>query len=215
MSDGLNTGRESAFATLRKFNRRQRSGEERCELCSARLYPQHPHLLEIHTRQIHCSCNACAILFSGQAAGRYRCVPRRVRILADFRVTDAQWEALMLPINLAFFYRDSVSKRVVAMYPSPAGATESLLGLGAWSDLEAGNPELQSMEPDVEALLVNRVGDKKDYYLVPIDECYRLVGLIRAHWRGLSGGSEVWKEIKDFFVSLERKCGVVKEGARA
>ena len=33
------------------------------------------------------------------------------------------------------------------------------------------------------------------YYIVPIDECYRLVGLIRMHWRGLSGGTEVWKEI--------------------
>ena len=44
-------------------------------------------------------------------------------------------------------------------------------------------------EPDVEALLVNRVGAVREYFIVPIDECYKLVGLIRLHWRGLSGGA--------------------------
>ena len=121
----------------------------------------------------------------------------------------------MLPINLAFFYHDSVQNRVLAMYPSPAGATESLLSLQAWCELEADNPALQKMEPDVEALLVNRIGATQEYFLVPIDECYRLVGLIRANWRGLSGGTEVWKEIKGFFDRLKTKCGVLKEVASA
>ncbi len=117
----------------------------------------------------------------------------------------------MLPINLAFFYRENANARVIAMYPSPAGATESLLSLEAWADLEHENPALKKMEPDVEALLVNRVGATADYYLVPIDECYRLVGLIRSNWRGLSGGKEVWKEIKEFFIQLRRKSGVPQE----
>jgi hypothetical protein len=215
MSGELNNGqeRESAFAVLRRFARK-RSNEEHCELCSAELSAEHAHLLEIAMRQILCSCNACAILFS-DTGGRYRRVPRRVRLLSDFRLTDQEWEALMLPINLAFFYHDSVQNRVFAMYPSPAGATESLLSLQAWSELEADNPALQKMEPDVEALLVNRIGATQEYFLVPIDECYRLVGLIRANWRGLSGGTEVWKEIKGFFDGLKTKCGVLKEVASA
>jgi hypothetical protein len=211
MSDELNHGheRDSAFAVLRKFAHR-RSNAERCELCSAELIPEHSHLLEISKRQVLCACDPCAILFS-ETGARYRRIPRRARLLSDFKVTDQEWEALMLPINLAFFYHDSAQVRIVAMYPSPAGATESLLSLEAWADLEVQNPALQKMEPDVEALLVNRVGSTHEYFLVPIDECYRLVGLIRANWRGLSGGTEVWKEMKDFFDGLKRKCGVLKK----
>ena len=43
-----------------------------------------------------------------------------------------------------------------AYYPSPMGPTESLLELDAWAALEAANPVLATLEPDVEALLVNR-----------------------------------------------------------
>ena len=60
-------------------------------------------------------------------------------------------------------------------------------------------------------LLVNRVGHARgsspaEYYLVPIDECYKLVGLIRTHWRGLSGGTEVWREIGAFFAALKKRA---------
>ena len=100
----------------------------------------------------------------------------------------------------------------MAVYPSPAGGTESLLTLEAWSQLEEENPVLRELEPDVEALLVNRVGHTRGYYRVPIDECYRLVGLIRASWRGLSGGAEVWEEINRFFADLNQKSA--RNGAR-
>lgn len=205
---------QSAFAALRKFAR-PRKNIERCELCSAALAPEHQHLLELETRQIACSCDACAILFNDQGKQKYRRVPRRSRMLADFQLTDMEWEALLLPINLAFFYRDHAALRVIAMYPSPAGATESQLSLDSWASLEAQNPILQKMESDVEALLVNRIGETRDCYLVPIDECFRLVGLIRSTWRGLSGGAEVWKEIKDFFATLNIKCGAIKEATLA
>jgi hypothetical protein len=85
------------------------------------------------------------------------------------------------------------------MYPSPAGATEPLLSLESWGEIVAQNKAIQSIEPDVEAFLVNRIGSATEYFIVPIDECYRLVGLIRMHWRGLSGGAEVWKEVHQFF----------------
>jgi hypothetical protein len=125
--------------------------------------------------------------------------------LTDFRLTDGQWENLHLPINLAFFVVSTPTGRVLALYPSPAGATESLLGLETWQDLVAENPVLEELRADVEALLVNRLGSTREYYRAPIDECYKLVGLIRANWRGLSGGTEVWEEVGRFFTSLKER----------
>ena len=110
---------------------------------------------------------------------------------------------------MAFFFRSSVDQKVIALYPSPAGATESLLDLQAWNDIVASNRTLDEMETDTEALLVNRVNGANDYYLVPIDECFRLVGLIRTKWRGLSGGSEVWEAIATFFNQLKERSNLV------
>lgn len=173
-------GDQRPFSVLRRFVRRQ-APHEQCALCSAALASEHQHLIEPTSRQLVCSCDACAILFSGDQSKRYRRVPRRVRFLADFRMTDAQWEDLHVPINLAFFCRSSPAGRVVAMYPSPAGATESLLTLEAWHELTRENPILDALEPDVEALLVNRTGPEHAYHIAPIDECDKLVGLIRVH----------------------------------
>ena len=91
---------------------------------------------------------------------------------------------------------------MAAYYPSPAGATESLLPLTAWETLVGANPVLRDMRPDVETLLVNRVRETREYFLAPIDVCFELVGLIRVHWRGFSGGEEVWREIDRFFARL-------------
>jgi hypothetical protein len=134
-------------------------------------------------------------------------VPRRVQFLPDFRLPDVQWEGLSLPINLAFFFHSTPAGRVVALYPSPAGTTESLLPLEAWSELAKENPVLRDLEPDVEALLVNRVGETREHYRAPIDECFKLAGLIRMHWRGLSGGEAVWQEIGRFFAEAKAKSG--------
>ena len=98
------------------------------------------------------------MLFSGQAGTKYKRVPCDIRLLADFRLTDAEWDGLLIPINLAFFFQNSIDSRVSALYPSPAGATESLLPLEAWSSIVQTNPALNQMEPDVEALLVNVCG---------------------------------------------------------
>ena len=206
-NSNLRSEGQTPLARLRQFVR-PRAAVEMCELCSAVLAPEHEHLVEPMSRQLVCACNACAILFTNQEAKRYRRVPRRVYALPDFHLTDARWESLMIPIGMAFFFHSTPAGKVVCIYPSPAGPTESLLDLRAWADVVSDNTVLEDLEPDVEALLVNRVGDVREYYLVPIDECYKLVGLIRAHWRGLSGGAEVWQEIARFFAGLKTKAKV-------
>jgi len=207
------SGFEQALGVLRQFRGERRAASravEHCELCSAELDHNHPHLVELASRQIVCACDACAMLFDRLERLKFKRIPRDIRFLADFDMTDAEWNSLAIPINLAFFYRSSIEGRMAALYPSPAGAVESLLTLEAWNAIVAKNRVLEQLQADVEALLVNRVGRRDaatqaECYLAPIDECYRLVGIIRANWKGLSGGTEVWTEIDRFFADLRRK----------
>jgi len=126
-------------------------------------------------------------------------------------MTDAEWDALRLRIDMAFLFHSTPERRPVALYPGPAGATESLLSLDAWEELVASNPALADLEPDVEALLVNRIDGAREYYRVPIDRCFALVGLIRTRWRGLSGGAEAWQAIHDFFAGLRNPAATRRE----
>jgi hypothetical protein len=199
----------SGFLALRRFaageriaGKKQATPVEQCELCSQPLSVEHRHLLETATRKIVCACDACTMRFEGVLEGRFKIIPRDARPLTDFKINDAEWENLSLPINLAFFFYHTPTQKMAAMYPSPAGATESLLPLTAWASIVRQNPALCEMQQDVEALLINRVGDKRDYFLAPIDKCFQLVGTIRLHWHGLSGGEEVWQAIDEFFDRL-------------
>jgi hypothetical protein len=180
---------------------------EHCELCGDPIPPDHRHLLDLHSRELMCACRACKILFDRGAAGggHYRLVPDRRLRITDFELDDVAWEELRIPVDMAFFFHRSDAGRVVAYYPSPAGPTESLLELEAWDEIARANPVLGVLEPDVEALLVNRSRGARQYFLVPIEDCYSLVGLIRTRWRGLTGGSEVWQEIQDFFDGLSAR----------
>lgn len=209
--DRRNSAGGTAFADLRRFVGRTPAPVERCDLCSAALGPEHRHLLEPTGGKLLCACGACSVLFGGQGGTKYKLIPRRVRTLPHFQMSDAEWSALLLPINMAFFVHSTPRGRVMAIYPSPAGPTESLLSLEAWSEIVAQNEALGTLESDVEALLVNRLGAMRgfavpEYYIVPIDVCYNLVGLIRGQWRGLSGGGEVWSEMSRFFEDLKRRA---------
>jgi Family of unknown function (DUF5947) len=192
----------SAFATLRRFARKP-GPAEKCDLCGASVASEHQHLLEPGPRKLLCACDSCAVLFSHSGQTKYKRVLRRVRLLADFSMSDAQWDSLLIPIGLAFLVESSAEGRILAMYPGAAGAVESLLALDTWSDIVQANPVLEGMESDVEALLVNRLARSPEYYLTPIDKCFEVVGLIRSNWRGLSGGTEVWGKIGEFFGRLK------------
>jgi hypothetical protein len=181
---------------------------ERCELCSAPLPAEHRHLVDLESRQLLCACRACSLLFDRRAAGggHYRLVPDRRLRVDDFALDELTWEQLRIPVDMAFFFYSSAAGRVMAFYPSPMGATESRLELTAWEKVSLANPLLETMEADVEALLVNRAQDQRGHWLVPIDDCYRLVAVIRTRWRGFSGGKEVWLEIGRFFEDLDRRA---------
>jgi Family of unknown function (DUF5947) len=198
---------QGLFKTLRRFRERS-SLQEKCEFCGAGLEPEHRHLLEVAKRRIVCTCTPCAFRFQDVVEGRFKLIPSDVRQLPEFDLSDSEWENLALPINLAFFFYSTPQEKMNAMYPSPAGATESLLPLTAWDSLVERNSVLATIAADVEALLVNRVGAKREYYIVPIDLCFELIGLIRVHWRGFSGGDKVWEEVEKFFSKL-------RENARA
>jgi hypothetical protein len=177
-------------------------------MCNADMTVGHSHVVNIDTRALMCTCRACFLLFTHDGAGRgnYRAVPDRYLIDPDFQLTEGQWEELQVPVAMAFFFRNSAQQRVVAQYPSPAGATECLLDLAAWDTIARDNPLAAALSPDVEALIVHRRREGNVSYLVPIDVCYELVGLIRMHWTGFDGGPEVRADIAEFFARMAKRA---------
>ena len=186
---------------------------EQCELCGAAVGEEHQHVVSVETRALLCACRACYLLFTheGAAQGRYRAVPERYAAAADFRLKEGQWEALQIPVGIAFFFFNSSLGRTVAFYPSPAGATESLLSLDTWDKVRRENPVLDSLAPDVEALLVYKRPDGFECHLVPIDACYELVGHLRRLWRGFDGGREAHDALETFFANVRARARPVSE----
>ena len=200
-----------ASPRLRRLARRPAGAleqQERCELCGEPVPEDHRHVLDVQTRALLCTCRRCAVLFDSRAAGggHYRLIPERRLRLDPFHLPDVEWEQLQIPVDIAFFFDSSTAQRVQAFYPSPMGPTESQLELSAWRDITAANPVLATMQPDVEALLVDRVKGARRQWLVPIDDCYRLVAVIRTRWRGFTGGKEVWLELERYFDDLDRRA---------
>jgi hypothetical protein len=204
----------SLVASLRKVARTagaprpaQRGGSdpatERCELCGITIPAEHRHLLHLDDRRIVCTCQMCWSMHSGDP--EYRPAGLRTVWLEGFDLPEELWSALAIPIGLAFFMRSGVAGSIVALYPSPAGATESELEFAAWDELCARNPILVDLEPDAEALIVNRLADPPQYVIAPIDECYRLVGLIKAGWEGISGGAALERAVPEFFADLRTR----------
>jgi hypothetical protein len=178
-------------------------GEERCDLCGIELPPKHEHLLHLGDRRILCACATCWTQRS--ADPELRPTGSRVVWLDEFELADDVWARLQVPIGLAFFLFSSSVDAVVAMYPSPAGATESELELSAWEDLVAANPVLEGLEPDAEALVVNRIAEPAQFAIAPIDECYGLVGAIKMNWEGISGGDAIERSVPAFFERLRAR----------
>jgi Family of unknown function (DUF5947) len=175
-----------------------------CDLCGNRMDEDHRHLLHLTDRRILCSCEPCWAMRAGDP--ELRPTGTRMQLLEGFDLSDELWAMFQIPIGLTFFFVTEASG-VVALYPSPAGATESELYLEAWNDLVAANPVLEGLEHEVEALIVDRISEPHAYAIVPIDRCYELVGTIKANWQGISGGSAVEDAVGAFFARLGEREG--------
>ncbi len=199
------------FASLQRLLRKPPPAApgERCDYCAVPLAEEHGHLIDMQGRRIMCSCRPCYLVFEpqGAAQGRYKAVPTRYAELAEFALDDAAWERLQIPIGLAFFFFNSAENRTIALYPGPAGATESQLDLAAWSGIAAENPLLATLEADVEAVLLLRRNGTTRAFVVPIDAAYRLVGIIRTSWKGFDGGEDAWGKIDAYFAELQERSG--------
>jgi hypothetical protein len=170
-----------------------------CDLCGNRMDEDHRHLLHVTDRRILCSCEPCWAMRAGDP--ELRPTGNRMQLLEGFDLNDELWAKFQIPIGLTFFFVTEASG-VVALYPSPAGATESELYLEAWNDLVAANPVLEGLEHEVEALIVDRISEPHAYAIAPIDRCYELVGTIKATWQGISGGTAVEDAVGAFFARL-------------
>jgi hypothetical protein len=199
-----------AAERLRQYSaaRVQRATGERCEFCGVDIGEEHGHLVDLPRRALLCVCRGCYLLFTYDGAGgaRFRAVPTRFAALPELASAGGAWDALDVPIGLAFFFRNSATGRTTAFYPSPAGATESELPLESWDALTRTVPLLSTLAPDVEALLVRRTSTGAAALIVPIDACYELVGVVRVMWRGLQGGDELWACVDEFFARVAARA---------
>jgi Family of unknown function (DUF5947) len=183
---------------------------ERCEMCSELVADEHQHVVNVVGRQLMCVCRACYLLFTDSHAQlRYRAVPDRYLSFPDFALDRLVWEALQIPVGVAFFFTNSALGRTVAFYPGPAGATESELDMDVWDAISGADSRVGLLADDVEALLVRVFDNPEDgesagplTYLVPIDACYEFVGRLRMLWRGFDGGQQARAFIDDFFARL-------------
>jgi hypothetical protein len=207
--------------------------EEKCEFCAAPVAAEHGHVADLDSSTLMCACRACYLLFTHSGAGqtweqdpqpekerrigraRYRSIPDRYVADPAHPIFQGDWDALEIPVGLAFFLRSSGTGETTAFYPSPAGATECRLDLDAWGRISAGHPLVAAAEPDVEAILISR-GERDqpriETFLVPIDACYELAGRMRLEWRGFDGGAEARASIAAFLDRVRERCADLGEG---
>jgi hypothetical protein len=207
------TGAYDVLARIRANRGSPEPAGERCEMCSEPIADEHQHVVNVEGRQLMCVCRGCHLLFTDTTAElRYRAVPDRYLAFPDFALDRRRWEALQIPVGLAFFFRNSALDRMVAFYPGPAGATESELDLAAWNDIRAADPRVDMLADDTEALLVRVPEDalaSPVCHLLPIDACYEFVGRLRMLWRGFDGGQDVHRFVDEFFRVVDERSKVV------
>ncbi|MCX4638776.1 hypothetical protein HEP86_37745 [Streptomyces sp. RPA4-5] len=210
-------GPPPAHRGLRRFRAPVPAAPERCELCAVVLAEHnHRHLVDTARRALACACTPCALLFDrpGAGTGQFRTVPDRYFVDPGHTLDDTAWDRLQIPVGVAFFLRTAEPDRLAALYPSPAGATESELDPSTWQTVLSASRLAALLRPDVEALLLRRAEGRIDCYLVPVDICYELVGRMRLLWQGFDGGAEARAALADFFTKVARRAREPREDDR-
>ena len=205
------TSTQEVLSRIRTGRTAAESVGERCEMCAEPVAEEHQHVVNVAARQLMCVCRACYLLFTDAAANlRYRAVPDRFLSFPEFGLGRREWEALQIPVGVAFFFRNSALDRTVAFYPGPAGAAESELDMATWAAASC-DPRVGLLADDVEALLV-RVPESEtsspETFLVPIDACYEFVGGLRLLWKGFDGGAQARDFIDGFFTGVAERSVV-------
>ena len=217
---------------LRRFVNRA-TDHSSCDLCRSELPDRHRHLLELVQRRMLCACDACALLFGDANGSRIRPIPESVTRI-ELNMSDQQWSGLGIPIGMAFFTvcdrevsRESSSIRslspdvtvrhsaeattdaapVQVGYPSPAGLVMSSVEQDDWLALIDANPAVGRLRPEVESLLINRLASRQQAFVVPLDVCFELIGIVRRHWEGWSAGPDLQRAMDGFFDQLEICAG--------
>ncbi|MFF2810849.1 DUF5947 family protein [Streptomyces sp. NPDC058000] len=206
----------AAHRGLRRFRAPAPPPPERCELCGTELGGRHRHLVDTRNRALACACPHCALLFErpGAGGGQFRTVPDRFLTDPGHHLDDAVWDRLRIPVGVAFLLDNAALGRVVALYPSPAGATESELDPAAWQAVRDATRLADLLAPDVEALLLHRGDGRTDCHLIPVDLAYELTGRLRLLWRGFDGGAEARAALADFFADIARRAREPREEAQ-
>jgi hypothetical protein len=202
-----NRTQAEAVSALRRLQIRQMPEgpqpiEAECDLCGTSMPEDHRHLLQLDERSIVCVCESCWALRSGDA--EFRPVGSRVIWLDSLDLPDDLWARFHIPIGLAFFMRTGGG--VVAFYPSPAGATESEIDPGVFAELCERNPRVKELDVDAEVLIVDRLGEGMRSAIAPTDQAYKLVGLVKTNWQGISGGPALAGAVDGFFEELREKA---------
>ncbi|EOD63724.1 hypothetical protein H480_35583 [Amycolatopsis vancoresmycina DSM 44592] len=185
---------------------RRSAWPEECEFCGTPVAARHGHVVDTGRRGLLCSCRACFLLCTSCSAGeaRYRAVPERYLWDPRSPIARLDWHGLGIPARFAFFVH--CGTRVTAFRPGPAGAAEAALPPGLWTELAAAHPLLATAEPDVEAI-VFRGGERgTDCFLVPVDVCYRLAGVVRRYWTGGEGGPEMHEHVGELFAEIGQRA---------
>ena len=208
-------GAYDVLARIRANRGAPQPAGERCEMCSESIADEHQHVVNVEGRQLMCVCRACYLLFTDVSADlRYRAIPDRYLTFPDFAFDRREWEALQIPVGIAFFFRNTALGRMVAFYPGPAGATESELDMTAWNNIRETDPRIDMLADDTEALMVRVPDDDASppqCFLLPIDACYEFVGRLRMMWHGFDGGQQVREFIAEFFDRVEARSRVVPQ----
>ncbi|MBB2941033.1 hypothetical protein FB565_000737 [Actinoplanes lutulentus] len=184
------TSKTAVLRTVKRQIPRQRRAP-RCGVCATRTSTGGLHLVDLAQRSLVRGCADCH-----QNPGELRPVPDRYLELPGEVTAQETWDDLHVPAGLAFVWR--ADDRLLVCGPAPDRAVEHDLPVTVWERMIKRHPAFATLRPGVEALIIRRAGA----FLVPIDACYELAGLLRTSWRGFDGARDTRGSLTMFFAKL-------------